>query len=206
VGLLVLVGCLVAAWAFALFERELAVALLGADIPPMSAPDRGQLTSWSGLVGHLGRSVTWNSMAFLVLKFPLGLVFATGAALPLTAAALLLATPFTILGSGSSAFDRPVLLPLVAWLVVMGVALLTLTMHLANWVARAWAGLAEMMLGVAREERDPWAAQRRAVDTQMVRLRRKLRSFGQHIEAVWGMGYRLRPPAGGVAPSLRAGS
>ena len=41
----------------------------------------------------------------------------------------------------------------------------------------------------------------RAVDTQMVRLRRKLGSFGQHIEAVWGMGYRLRPPAGGPVPS-----
>jgi DNA-binding response OmpR family regulator len=32
----------------------------------------------------------------------------------------------------------------------------------------------------------------RAVDTQMVRLRRKLGDFGQHIEAVWGVGYRFR--------------
>jgi len=39
----------------------------------------------------------------------------------------------------------------------------------------------------------------RAVDTQMVRLRRKLGAFGQHIEAVWGLGYRLRPPAGDPA-------
>ena len=31
----------------------------------------------------------------------------------------------------------------------------------------------------------------RAVDTQMVRLRRKLGDFGQQIEAVWGVGYRL---------------
>ncbi len=34
----------------------------------------------------------------------------------------------------------------------------------------------------------------RAVDTQMVRLRRKLGGFGQRIEAVWGPGYRFRPP------------
>lgn len=33
----------------------------------------------------------------------------------------------------------------------------------------------------------------RAVDTQMVRLRRKLGDFGQQIEAVWGVGYRFRP-------------
>ena len=33
----------------------------------------------------------------------------------------------------------------------------------------------------------------RAVDTQMVRLRRKLGDFGECIEAVWGVGYRFRP-------------
>jgi len=33
----------------------------------------------------------------------------------------------------------------------------------------------------------------RAVDTQMVRLRRKLGDFGDSIEAVWGVGYRFRP-------------
>jgi DNA-binding response OmpR family regulator len=32
----------------------------------------------------------------------------------------------------------------------------------------------------------------RAVDTQAVRLRRKLGAFGERIEAVWGIGYRLR--------------
>lgn len=33
----------------------------------------------------------------------------------------------------------------------------------------------------------------RAVDTQMARLRRKLGSFGDRFEAVWGVGYRYRP-------------
>lgn len=33
----------------------------------------------------------------------------------------------------------------------------------------------------------------RAVDTQIVRLRRKLRDFGDCVEAVWGVGYRFRP-------------
>jgi DNA-binding response OmpR family regulator len=34
----------------------------------------------------------------------------------------------------------------------------------------------------------------RAVDTAIVRLRRKLGEFGQRIEAVWGVGYRFLPP------------
>ena len=33
----------------------------------------------------------------------------------------------------------------------------------------------------------------RAVDTQVVRLRKKLGGFGDSIEAVWGVGYRFRP-------------
>jgi DNA-binding response OmpR family regulator len=33
----------------------------------------------------------------------------------------------------------------------------------------------------------------RAVDTQMVRLRRKLGGLGPCIETVWGVGYRFRP-------------
>jgi len=36
----------------------------------------------------------------------------------------------------------------------------------------------------------------RAVDTQMVRLRRKLGDLGACIETVWGIGYRFRPDLG----------
>jgi DNA-binding response OmpR family regulator len=36
----------------------------------------------------------------------------------------------------------------------------------------------------------------RAVDTQMVRLRRKLGDLGACIETVWGIGYRFRPELG----------
>ena len=41
----------------------------------------------------------------------------------------------------------------------------------------------------------------RAVDTLMARLRRKLGAFGRHIEAVWGLGYRLRPDGGDSSSS-----
>lgn len=41
----------------------------------------------------------------------------------------------------------------------------------------------------------------RAVDTQMVRLRRKLGGFGECIEAVWGVGYRFRPELSSASTS-----
>jgi signal transduction histidine kinase len=198
VGLLLLLGSLVAAWAFALFERELAVTLLGADVPPMTAPDRGQLASWKGLTSHLGRSVTWKSMAFLVLKLPLGILFATGAGLPLVGSVFLLTTPLSILGL-PNALVRPQLIPLVACLVLLGIVLLTLTLHLANWMARVWAGLAEIMLGVSQEERDLWEAQRRTEAAERSRrelilnvsheLRTPIASIQGHVDTL------LLPPA-----------
>src|SRR4029077_8040745 len=39
VGILILLACLGAAWLFALFERELAILLLGAKIPPLALPE-----------------------------------------------------------------------------------------------------------------------------------------------------------------------
>jgi signal transduction histidine kinase len=198
VGLLLLLGCLVAAWAFALFERELAVVLLGADVPPMAAPERGQLASWRGLTGHLSRSVTWKSMAFLVLKFPLGLIVGVGLGLLLAASAALLTTPLTVLG-GHAALDRPLLVPLTAWLVLVGAALLTLTLHVANWLGQVWAGLAEIMLGVGQEERGLREAQRRAEAAERSRrelilnvsheLRTPIASIQGHVDTL------LLPPA-----------
>jgi DNA-binding response OmpR family regulator len=41
----------------------------------------------------------------------------------------------------------------------------------------------------------------RAVDTQIVRLRRKLGDVGPQIEAVWGLGYRFRPASPEGSPT-----
>jgi DNA-binding response OmpR family regulator len=38
----------------------------------------------------------------------------------------------------------------------------------------------------------------RAVDNVVLRLRKKLGALGEAIETVWGVGYRLRPPASGA--------
>lgn len=46
----------------------------------------------------------------------------------------------------------------------------------------------------------------RAVDNAIFRLRKKLGPVGNEIEAVWGVGYRLRPGGTGDAASASAGS
>src|SRR5690348_10234917 len=76
VGLLVLLVVLVAAWLFAILERELAIHLLRVKVPPLALPDQEILTPWKMLAGHLQRATTWRSLAYLLVKLPFG-VFAT---------------------------------------------------------------------------------------------------------------------------------
>jgi Putative sensor len=74
VGLPLLLLVLLGSWVFAAFERQLALGLLGAEIPPMSQPAR-EPRSVAGRLGDLlSNPVTWKGMGFLLLKFPLGVV------------------------------------------------------------------------------------------------------------------------------------
>ena len=53
IGLLILLATMVAAWGFALFERELAIGFLGVNVPPLSLPDPELVSPWRLLVRHL---------------------------------------------------------------------------------------------------------------------------------------------------------
>jgi two-component system, OmpR family, phosphate regulon sensor histidine kinase PhoR len=160
VGLLLLMGCIVGAWGFAMFERELAILLLGVDIPPMSVPGLEPASARQRLTSHLRRSVTWKSLAFLMLKLPLGTVVAFGGVAALSASFALLLTPFTLLSRAAVVHPGQVLG--VAVLVLLGLVLLVAAMHVSNWVAGAMGSLAVLMLGVGEDERLLWEARLRA--------------------------------------------
>ena len=73
VGLFILAGTVAACWACALLERQMAVSLLHEDIPPLkrAAPDGS--STWDQIKTQLASPVTWKSLAFLLLKFPVGI-------------------------------------------------------------------------------------------------------------------------------------
>ncbi|MGH7776758.1 MAG: ATP-binding protein [Candidatus Dormibacterales bacterium] len=159
VGLLILLGCLATAWGLALFEREVVVALIGVDMPPLSLPDPEILSAWRRLVRHLRRATTWRSLAFLLVKFPFG-IFAT-----LLTAAMLVPSLAMILGPVGFLFQRgpvPEAIGLLIFPGLPGVFALALSLHVLNRVGRAWGGFAAEMLGVGEEERLIWEARRRA--------------------------------------------
>jgi two-component system phosphate regulon sensor histidine kinase PhoR len=160
VGVLMLLGCLVAAWGFAIFERELAIRLLGVGIPPMSLPEAEQRSEWRHLRDHLSRSVTWKSLAFLLLKLPFGL-------LATTAMFVLVGVPVTLIVAGSNVALSAGNIPSGQTfggnlLILLGVVLLIASLHVVNWICRGWGGLAVVMLGISSEEQELLEARRRA--------------------------------------------
>jgi hypothetical protein len=60
-------------WALASFERFMAVHILNEDIPEMWPPSIEGRGIWTGLKDHFINPVTWKSLLYLFLKFPLGI-------------------------------------------------------------------------------------------------------------------------------------
>jgi two-component system, OmpR family, phosphate regulon sensor histidine kinase PhoR len=202
IGVLVLLACLGAAWLFAIFERELAIVLLGAKISPLALPEPDLLTPWQMLRRHLQRPTTWRSLAYLLVKLPFG-IFATWLTLALIGPSLAgIFIPFgDFIGDG----PRP---ELVAAMLVPGIPAifgLALSFHILNAVGRWWGRFAADMLGVSAEQHQLWEARRRAEQADLSRrelimnvsheLRTPIATIQAHIDSM------LLPEADRPAPA-----
>src|SRR6202035_145458 len=196
VGLLILLATMVAAWGFALFERELAIGLLRVQVPPLSLPDPELLSPWRMLVRHLRQTATWRSLIYLFLKLPFG-IFAS-----LVSGALLGVSILGILyplikinmdGVGPQSLGNFIFPGVFAF------AGLALSMHVLNAVARAWGRFAGDMLGVSEDQRQVLEARRKAETADRSRrelimnvsheLRTPVASIQAHVDSL------LLPPA-----------
>jgi two-component system phosphate regulon sensor histidine kinase PhoR len=188
VGLLILVVCLVAAWGFALFERELAIWLLGARIPPLSLPNPELVSPWQMLIRHLKQPTTWRSLAYLVVKLPFGL-FASFLSLALLGPCIVgIAIP---VADAVSSGPRP---EAVARLILPGIPAflgLVISMHLLNFVARAWGRFAADMLGVSPEQHQVWESRRQAERADQSRR-----------ELIMNVSHELRTPIATIQAQL----
>lgn len=166
IGLLILLGGLAAAWGFATLERELAISLLGVELPPPPSLPPG--SPWLRLRAHLARPETWRSLAYLVLKLPFGLfAYTLGALLLVPALGLVIVLlRFVFPGQGIGGTVRNL------FGAALGFALLVACLHLANFLAGLWGRVAVAILGPTEQQRQLWAAQRRAEAAE--RLRREL--------------------------------
>jgi hypothetical protein len=154
VGLPILALVFAASFGMAALERRLAIHLLGARVPPMAPPRTGAPENiWKMVQEFLSNPVTWKGMAFLFLKFPLGVFTFT-----LTIALTSLSLGFIL---------TPVLYPWTdvfvgLWIVdslgeallisAFGVILLLVSLNIFNVLGIIWRELAEAMLGSRRFE------------------------------------------------------
>jgi hypothetical protein len=160
IGIPILAMVLAGSWGLAAMERQLAIHALGAEVPPMlpriAPPAAG---FWQGVGAFLSNPVTWKGLAFLLLKFPLGLVsFIAAVTLLATTAGFLLTPVAWYLGDFSVDFDFDV--SYSGWIVdspaaaltvgALGVLFFFVSLNLLNGLAQLWRWTATFLLGSER--------------------------------------------------------
>jgi hypothetical protein len=154
IGIPILALVFAGSWGLASLERQLAIHALGADVPPMAPPPvAGDQTVWQRLSAFYANPVTWKGMAFLLLKFPLGVLsFVALVSLVVTSVALLLAPVLWQVATYEiDGLIWPVDSLAGAWICAsFGVALLFLSLNLLNGLALVWRWMATFLLGSER--------------------------------------------------------
>ena len=158
VGFLVLACVGLGWWAFATFERFQTIWLLGMDVPAMDKPGPPPAGFW-GKVGNLiTNPVTWKSLIFLIIKFPLGvfsfiiLVTLAGISIVLLIAPFIYWwLPYGVEVTADMAWQIDTLWEaLIAFVVGVGFGFASL--HILNYLAYVSGLFAQLMLGNRRPE------------------------------------------------------
>ncbi len=153
VGILILLVVLGGWWAFAAFERQMAIWLLHEDIPPMPRPGAQPQGTWAQFVGYLTNPVTWKSLVYLLVKFPLGILSFVVAVTLLALTGAFLTAPLSfaffpmqiqLIGNQVYSIDTPLEAGL-AFLV--GLILALVSLHILNGLAWISGRFAYLMLG-----------------------------------------------------------
>jgi hypothetical protein len=165
VGFLVLAMTFAGVWGMTALERQLAIHLLGARVPPMGPPAEPGRSAYERLRGFLANPVTWKGTLFLFLfKLPLGIASFTMLVTLLALSGACIATPFFYEWWPPVVFD----VNGAGWVVdtlgealalaFIGLGLLLVSLNLLNALAFVWKVLAEALLGSPRwSERLPAA-------------------------------------------------
>jgi len=149
IGLVILFLLILAAWALALFERVLANALLGAEVPP-PGPTAIEEGGWPWVKSVLGNPVTWKGLVFQLLKFPLGLASWVVTIVVLAVVGGFIAAPLIVEFGGTIQIDPWFVADTQreAWIsTALGLAAVIPALHLLNGLAYVWALFARVMLG-----------------------------------------------------------
>jgi hypothetical protein len=158
IGIPILAAVFAGSWWLAALERQIAIHALGADVPPMAPPPGSERAAgfWQRLGAFFSNPVTWKGMAFLMLKFPLGIASFVAVVTSLSTSAALLLAPVVWLFGGEWAFE----IDFYWWTVdSLGGAMIVgafgavgffISLNLLNGLALFWRWTATFLLGSER--------------------------------------------------------
>ena len=158
VGLFILLALFAGLWGMAHLERQLAIHLLGEDIAPMSPPEEPEGGLWERVKAHFSNPVTWKSMFYLILKFPVGIATFVVVVTALAISGGLLFAPFTYQSGDITIFFWHINTFLEALLATgLGVVVTPIAFRVLNQVAKLSGRFANYMLGSTEypEEKSP---------------------------------------------------
>lgn len=156
IGLPILALVFAGSWGLSALERQLAIHLLGARVPPMSPPVAAvgePVGFWRTIGDFFGNPVTWKGMAFLLLKLPLGIVSFIMTVTLLALSGGLVAAPFLYPWEGVTIdlyFWAPDSFADYLLCGAAGMVLLVVGLNLLNGLAFLWKQLAALLLGSER--------------------------------------------------------
>jgi signal transduction histidine kinase len=197
-------------WQFAIFERSLAKHWLGVSIAPMSLAPPRSAGWWQCFQERLSNAMTWKTLAYLLLKFPLGIccfcmtLILLVLGLAITAVSLVLGfltAPFyaivILLRDGPNPKTR---LQDYLWLALAGFGSDQLILQLLNGLASVAGVVAHGLLGMSEtslrlEEAKAQAEQERK-RAEQAELRRR--------ELVVNVSHELRAPVASVSGHLES--
>jgi len=177
------------------FERELAMLWLGVQIPPMGRPSKEKLSLWQRMRQIARDPMTWKSLLFVFLKFPVGL-FSFIAVLLLVSGSLgLVAAPVMYLAAltAGGGLD-PLTLVALLGAAIIGVPCFFLALHILNGLAWLQGQLARLLLGMSESEQQ--VAEARAV--ARLAQAQAARADQSRRELIVNVSHELRTPIASI--------
>ena len=210
IGIFIFVLTMNAWWGLAAFERIMAIQWLKIDIPPMFLPQTTNMARLERIQARLTNSMTWKSLAYLLAKFPFGLlcfcltlllIVLTVAVVSVSLVLGFLIAPFFalfLLLRGTP--DGPEQVKRFLLLSLLGFGTCILTLHLLNSLAFLAGQFARVMLGMSdsklRLERTRAALEQERARAEEAEQRRH--------ELVVNVSHDLRTPVASISGHIES--
>ena len=147
IGIPILFLMMLAWYGFSVFEKQLSIYVLKAEIPEEKKPGNTEMTMWAQFKRYLSDPVTWKSLAFLFLRFPLGILSFSITVSLMSVTISFIAAPFTYNNYYIEfGFFRVETLGLAILIAVAGILIGFLSLHVFKFMGLFYKKLSEIML------------------------------------------------------------